>query len=75
MSEGLEIRGPLLDYRLIKFAENIPFKSKIKFGVNKIQLRQLLKNKFPSTLISKKQPFFVPIADWLRNDFMRCAKI
>ena len=42
MSQGLEVRSPLLDYRLLNFANKIPISSKIQYGIGKIPLRKLL---------------------------------
>ena len=75
MSHGLEIRNPLLDFRLLNFINNISIGPKIKFGINKIPLRSLLKKNIPKSLISKnKHPFLVPIASWLKNELYNSSK-
>ena len=75
MSQGLEVRSPLLDYRLLNFANKISISSKIQYGIGKIPLRKLLNEKFPNELISfKKHPFLVPIADWLRGDLFKWGR-
>ncbi len=75
MSHGLEVRNPLLDIRLINFSNKISLSSKIKFGVGKIPLRDLLKKNIPNQLISKrKHPFLVPISNLLRHEFYEDSK-
>ena len=75
MSHGLEVRNPLLDIRLINFSNKMSLSSKIKFGVGKIPLRDLLKKNIPNQLISKrKHPFLVPISNLLRHELYEDSK-
>jgi len=68
MSSSLEVRVPLLDYRIVEFAIKLPTKYKI-FGNNqKIILKKLLEKKLPIKLIkNKKVGFGFPLDEWLRT--------
>lgn len=69
MAHSLEVRAPLLDYKVIEYAAQIPARLKLNHGEKKY----ILKNAF-STLLSdeilyrKKMGFSVPLASWLRNE-------
>lgn len=68
MSASLEAREPLLDHRLVEFAWRIPLSLKIRNGVSKWPLRQVLSKHVPSELFDRpKKGFAVPISRWLRG--------
>ena len=68
MAVGLEARVPLLDHRLIEFAWTLPTELKIRGGVSKWPLRQLLYRHVPKRLVDRpKAGFTIPLADWLRG--------
>ena len=68
MAVGLEARVPLLDHRLIEFAWTLPTELKIRGGVSKWPLRQLLYRHVPKHLVDRpKAGFTIPLADWLRG--------
>jgi asparagine synthase (glutamine-hydrolysing) len=68
MANGLEARSPFLDERIINYALSLPISKKIKKGVGKLILRELLSNFIPKELIdSKKRGFAVPLDLWLRG--------
>ncbi len=77
MQSSLEVRCPLLDYRL-SYALFLKDKSKIKNGESKVILRNILNKYIDSDLISKgKKGFGIPIKKWLKeglfeitNDFI-----
>lgn len=74
MAVSLESRIPLLDYRLIEFAQQLPLTMKVKNGQTKWCLRQLLDRYVPRTLIDRpKKGFGVPLAHWLRNELKTWA--
>ncbi len=65
MYSGLEAREPLLDYKLLEFALEIPQSLKIKNGELKYLLKKLAHNKLPKSLLDRpKQGFNIPIVDF-----------
>jgi asparagine synthase (glutamine-hydrolysing) len=68
MATSLETRVPLLDYRLVEFALNIPDGLKIARGKTKIILREAVQHLLPSKVLKKpKEGFSIPLKDWLRG--------
>lgn len=70
MRHSLEARTPLLDYRLAEFAATLPvgFKANLELVMEKFicsysyQKHQILDHE---TAYRRKQPFTIPLADWL----------
>lgn len=70
MASSLELRAPLLDYRVVEFALRLPLSYKYRDGVRKRILKDLLYREVPEELIGqRKKGFRIPFADWLRNDY------
>ncbi|WP_199117974.1 asparagine synthase (glutamine-hydrolyzing) [Pedobacter sp. ASV28] len=70
MSFMLEARAPLMDYRIIEFANSLPTKFKIDslHGKKRI-LKDLLFDHVPSSLFNRpKAGFTLPIKSWLRTE-------
>lgn len=74
MMNSLEVRVPFLDHRIVEFANRLPLDSKIRNGVQKWPLKEVLRPLAPPTIISRpKQGFSVPIRDWLRESYRDLA--
>ena len=69
MLNSLEVRAPLLDYRLIEFAfGKVPSRLKATAGSRKVLLKQLAARVLPREFDrQRKQGFSIPLAAWLRS--------
>jgi len=69
MSVGLEGREPLLDQRLVEWLAQIPGSLKIKNGIKKYLLKEIVHKYIPRTIMERpKQGFGVPVNLWFKND-------
>ena len=69
MSVSLEGREPMLDHRLIEFLSRLPSSFKIRGGVNKWLLKQVVHRYIPRELMERpKRPFIAPLMLWFRDD-------
>jgi len=68
MGVGLEVRSPLLDAAVVRFALRLPATLRIRDGQAKWPLRELLGRRLPRSLFERpKQGFGVPIGAWLQG--------
>ena len=69
MAVSLEVRVPLLDPEIFSFAWGLHPDDRVKNGIGKWPLRQLLNRYVPAEIVERpKMGFGVPINRWLRNE-------
>ncbi len=73
MLNSLEVRAPLLDYRLIEFAfSRVPSHLKATVSDKKILLKRLAARVLPPEFdLQRKQGFSIPITEWLKHGCFR----
>jgi asparagine synthase (glutamine-hydrolysing) len=68
MANGLELRVPFLDHKLVEFAATLPNASKVHGKGGKTLLRSAMRGVLPDAIIDRpKKGFPIPIASWLRT--------
>ena len=69
MAASTELREPFLDYRLVEFAFAQPLDYKIKDGVQKYLLRDLVSEHLSNNIsLAPKRPLQTPMREWLGNE-------
>lgn len=67
MAHGLEVRPPLLDYRLVEWAAGLDPALKRADGEGKLILRRAVAPRAPASVLSRpKQGFAPPLSRWLK---------
>jgi asparagine synthase (glutamine-hydrolysing) len=68
MAHSLEVRPPFLDHRIVEFAATLPPSLKIRGSRQKVLLKELMRDKLPSSILRRKKiGFDIPVHDWLRG--------
>tara|TARA_A100001011_G_C14321259_1_gene850778 strand:- start:1412 stop:3400 length:1989 start_codon:yes stop_codon:yes gene_type:complete len=68
MANGLEVRVPFLNKKLLDFSFRLPSHMKISKNINKIILRDIAYDFIPRNILNKpKKGFGVPLKIWLRK--------
>lgn len=69
MHHSLEVRAPLLDYRLVEFAYSLPASLRKKEQTSKYLLKQVLYKHVPKEIFDRpKWGFSFPLENWLKTD-------
>jgi len=69
MSFSLESRAPLMDFRVVEFARNLPTEFKFSNNIQKKILKDILFKYVPKEIFTRpKAGFSVPINFWFRNE-------
>ena len=69
MSVSLEGREPLLDYRIVEYAAQLPSHFKMNATDNKIILKDIVHKYIPKEIMDRpKMGFGVPISEWFRDE-------
>lgn len=69
MANGLEVRTPFLDHRLVNFAFSISSDYKINASMKKRIVQDAARDLLPAELYNRpKQGFEVPLLDWFNTD-------
>ena len=69
MINGVEIRMPFLDHRILSSAFSIPWTSKIRNGFSKAIIRDALGDLIPKSIVNRKEKigFNSPLTDWYKG--------
>jgi asparagine synthase (glutamine-hydrolysing) len=68
MAVSLEARVPLLDFRIVELAVNLPANMKLNRGQTKRILKRAMVERLPSEVLNKpKQGFSIPLKNWLKG--------
>lgn len=69
MQHSVEIRMPLMDYRLVNYSFSLPLKDKLGMGYTKLILRKAMKNLLPEEIRLRKNKIGIgaPTTHWFNN--------
>ena len=68
LANSLEVRPPLLDYRLVEWAARLPRTFKLKDGNGKRIFKSALEDRLPQDILyRKKQGFGSPVDTWFTD--------
>lgn len=71
MINGIEIRMPFMDYRLVQFAFSIGWRSKVRNGFSKNIIRDAIAPFMPKDIAYRKGKigFNAPVLDWIKGPY------
>lgn len=64
---GLEVRSPLIDYKLVEYVSALPMEIKYKHGVPKYLLKETLRGIIPDYILFAKKRGFTPPNTFVQN--------
>jgi asparagine synthase (glutamine-hydrolysing) len=69
MAHGIEVRMPIMDYRVVTYAFSLPPESKVGGGFTKRIFRDAMRGIVPEQIRTRRQKigFNVPITDWFNS--------
>ena len=68
MAASLELRPPLLDYRLAELAFRLPSSVKVRSGQTKWVLKEVARRYLPAEIVDRRKVGFrVPLDSWFRS--------
>jgi asparagine synthase (glutamine-hydrolysing) len=68
MAHSVEVRPPFLDHRILEFAATLPDSMKMRGSRQKRLLKELMKDKLPKSILTRKKVGFdIPAHQWLRG--------
>ena len=70
MINGVEIRMPFMDHRIVTYVNSLPYTSKFGNGYTKILIRDAMSKNMPKEITWRKSKigFNTPIVDWMQKD-------
>ena len=69
MANSLELRSPMLDYRVVELGLSLPSKFKVRGLTTKVILKDILYEYVPREIVDRpKMGFGIPRAKWIRNE-------
>ncbi len=75
MAHALEVRSPLLDYRIVELACSMPLQFKLRRCKTKRILKDVAKDKVPQGILDRsKYGFQVPLGRWFKDDLKSWAQ-
>ena len=75
MANGIELRVPFLDHKLVEFAATLPYASKVQGKGGKTLLRAAMRGVLPDAIIDRpKKGFPSPIGSWLRTSLRQFTR-
>jgi len=75
MAHALEVRSPLMDYRLMEFASKVPVDWKISSRDTKIIFKEMLRGEIPDAILDRpKHGFAAPLSAWVGQNLPRIER-